>query len=118
MKRFLGLTLVILLLVTFVAPPVDAGWERGGHGRWERAPRQEYRGNAGCPACGFLGGLILGGALIGALATPAFGPPPVYAPPPPICRTRPGYWTQVPYASSREFTTYRNVWVAPQTVYQ
>ena len=45
-------------------------------------------------------------------------PPPVYAPPPPICHTRPGYWTQVPYASSREFTTYRNVWVAPQTVCQ
>ena len=55
MKKFLGLTLVILLLATFVAPPVDAGWERGGHGRWERAPRQEYRGNAGCPACGVPG---------------------------------------------------------------
>jgi hypothetical protein len=89
MKKLLGLTLVTLLLVALVAPPVDAGWDRGGHGRWERAPRQEYRGNAGCPACGFLGGLILGGALIGALATPAFGPPPVY-PPRPRSVTRSG----------------------------
>jgi hypothetical protein len=118
MKKLLGLTLVILLLVAFVAPPVDAEWDRGGRGRWEAGSRQEYRGSSGCPACGFLGGLILGGVLGGVLAAPAFGPPPVYAAPRPICHTQPGYWTQVPVASSGEYTTYRNVWVAPQTVCQ
>jgi len=118
MKKSLGLTLAILLLVAFVAPPVDAGWSRGGHGRWEGGSRQEFHGSVGCPACGFLGGLILGGVLGGVLAAPAFGPPPVYAAPPPTCHTQPGYWTQVPFASSREYTTYRNVWVAPQMVCQ
>jgi len=117
MKKLLGLTLVILLLLAVAAPPVDAGWNRGGHGRWEGGPRQEYR-SSGCPACGFLGGLILGGVLGGVLAAPAFGPPPVYAAPPPICHTQPGYWTQVPVSRSGEYTTYRNAWVAPQMVCQ
>jgi hypothetical protein len=117
-KKFLGLTLAILLLVAVAAPPADAGWSRGGHGRWEGGSRQEYRGSGGCPACGFLGGVILGGVLGGVLAAPAFGPPPVYAAPPLTCHTQPGYWTQVPVASSGVYTTYRNVWVAPQRVCQ
>ena len=118
MKKFLGLTLAILLLVAVAAPPADAGWSRGGHGRWERGSRPEYRASGGCPACGFLGGLILGGVLGGVLAAPVFAPPPVYAAPPLTCHTQPGYWTQVPVASSGAYTTYRNVWVAPQRVCQ
>jgi hypothetical protein len=111
MKKSLGLALAILLLLAVVAPPADAGWSRGGRGRWEGGSRQEYRGSGGCPACGFLGGVILGGVLGGVLAAPVFAPPLT-------CHTQPGYWTQVPVASSGAYTTYRNVWVAPQRVCQ
>ena len=119
MKKSLIALLAIVLIAGVSVPTASAAWDRGPHGRGGWGDRQEYRGGGGCPACGFIGGLVLGGILGGVLATPSTPPPPpVYAPPPRTCYTQPGYWAQVPYSRSGGYTTYQNVWVAPRTICQ
>ncbi len=84
---------------------VEGGW---GH-------RHHFH-HRGCVGCGFVGGLVLGGVLGGALAAPYYAPPPFYVAPQPYCYTQPGYWSQVPAYGYGGYTTYQNVWVPPQTV--
>ncbi len=117
MRKTLAITVVSALLVAGVTVPLaSAAGARGveGRGAWEG--QHEARG--GCVGCGFLGGLLLGGLLGGVLAAPYAAPPPVYAPPPPVCYTQPGYWSQMPYLRPDGYTGYRAVWVPPQTVCQ
>lgn len=118
MKKILIPLLVIVLVAAASLPPASADGGHNWRGRGGRVERHEYRGG-GCVGCALFGGLVLGGIIGGLLAAPHYAAPaPVYAPPPPTCYTQSGYWTQVPYVSSPEYTTYRNVWVPPQTVCQ
>ena len=111
MRKSLAITLVSTLLLTLVtvAPAM-------AEGRGEWGARHEF--HHGCVGCGFLGGLVLGGVLGGALAAPYVAPPPVYAAPPPACYTQPGYWGRAPYVRPDGYTDYRDVWVPPQTMCQ
>ena len=120
MKKFLGLLLAIVLVVAVSVPTASAWGGRGFHGGGR------FQGGRGCFGCGFGFGFFSGAVLGGAWAAPSYAPypypyyyygaPPVYAPPQPYCSTQPGYWQQVPLASSGGFTTYQNVWVPEQTV--
>ena len=121
MKKLLVPLLAIVLVAGASIPTASAEWRGGWHGRGGGGERHEFHGGGGCVACGFLGGLVLGGVLGGVLAAPYYSAPPapVYAPPQPACYTQPGHWEQVPaYAGPYGYTTYRNVWVPPQTVCQ
>jgi hypothetical protein len=116
MKKFV-IPLLALVLVAVAVPPASAAWGRGSSGPGGWGERHETHRGGGCVGCGFLGGLILGGILGGVLAAPYYGPPPVYAvPPPPTCYIQPGYWSLVPVAGPGGYVTYQNVWVPPQTV--
>ncbi len=118
MKKLLVPLLALVLVAGISIPTADAAWGGGWHGRWGRGERHEFHRGHGCVACGFLGGLVLGGIVGGALAAPYYAPPAtVYAPPPPpACYTQPGYWSQVPHTDPYGYITYQNVWVPPQTV--
>ncbi len=104
------------MIAMVAVPPATAAEGRGWGRRGAWGGRHED--HHGCVGCGFLGGLLLGGVLGGVLAAPYVAPPPAYAPPPPVCYTQPGYWSQVPYLRPDGYTEYRGVWVPPQTVCQ
>jgi hypothetical protein len=118
MKRFAIPLLALLLVAAISVPPASADLGRGGHRQWGGGDRREFHQGGGCPGCQFFGGLLLGGILGGALIAPYAGPPAVYAPPPPTCYTRPGYWAQVPYSRPDGYTIYQNAWVPAQTICQ
>ncbi len=108
MKNFLSILLATVLVAAVAVPTASArDW----------GERHEFHRGGGCVACGFIGGLALGGILGGALAAPYYAAPPapVYLTPP-SCYTRPGYWSQVPAYGYGGYTTYQNVWVPQQTV--
>ncbi len=121
MKKLLVPLLAIVLLAGLSVPTAQAAEGRGWHGRGGWGERHEFHGGDGCVACGFLGGLVVGGILGGVLAAPYYAAPPapVYTPPPPTCYTQPGHWEQLPaYTGPYGYTTYQNVWVPPRTVCQ
>ncbi len=119
MKKLLSVLLAVMLMAA-VSVPTASAWEGGRHGRGGWGERHEFHGGGGGLFPGYAFGAITGLLLGGALTAPYYvaPPPAVYvAPPPPTCYTRPGFWSQVPY-SNGYYTTYRNVWVPPQTVCQ
>jgi hypothetical protein len=115
--RKLLVVLLAIVMLAAVSVPTASAWDGGRHGRnaWGHRPVFHHRGG-GCVGCAFVGGLVLGGVLGGVLAAPYYTPPPVFVAAPPYCRTRPGFWSRVPYSTYGGYISYQSVWVPPQTV--
>jgi len=105
MKRAVLATVSAVVLAASLAGPADARAWHGGGGGWHGGGWNNgwHGGGHGYGAWPYIGGAILGLGVLGALAAPAYYPPPAYAYPPPAYPYGYAYPRPYPYYAPQPY---------------